>query len=243
MSRCPLGKMLFFSGVITYITVSRRRSSSQKPKTSDGKKHVIFVLGGPGAGKGTVCERLIPPTSTPTPTPTPISSNHAFFSAGDLLRAERNTNSPTAKIINSKISNGNFVPAEITVGLINKAFSNSKADIFLLDGFPRNIDNVTAWEEVIGDSITIDFVLFLDCPEDIMLGRIIERGRTSNRSDDNLETARKRFANFRKDSMPIVKKFEAQGKVHNVRADRPVDDVYLDCKKLVESNMKAILLL
>jgi len=76
-----------------------------------------------------------------------------------------------------------------------------------------------------------------------MLGRIIERGRTSNRSDDNLETARKRFANFRKDSMPIVKKFEAQGKVHNVRADRPVDDVYLDCKKLVESNMKAILLL
>ena len=96
---------------------------------------------------------------------------------------------------------------------------------------------------MIGDSITIDFVLFLDCPEDIMLGRIIERGRTSNRSDDNLETARKRFANFRKDSMPIVKKFEAQGKVHNVRADRPVDDVYLDCKKLVESNMKAILLL
>ena len=53
--------------------------------------------------------------------------------------------------------------------------------------------------------MTIDFVLFLNCPEEVMLGRIIARGKTSGRTDDNLEVARNRFKNFRKDSMPIVK--------------------------------------
>ena len=58
---------------------------------------------------------------------------------------------------------------------------------------------------MIGDDMTIDFVLFLNCPEEVMLGRIIARGKTSGRTDDNLEVARNRFKNFRKDSMPIVK--------------------------------------
>mmetsp|Transcript_31174 Transcript_31174/g.63346 ORF Transcript_31174/g.63346 Transcript_31174/m.63346 type:complete len:256 (-) Transcript_31174:2633-3400(-) len=195
--------------------------------TSDTKSKVVFVLGGPGAGKGTQCELL----ST--------RQGWAHLSAGDLLRAERNSGSDLASLINSKIAAGQIVPAEITVGLLEKAMNDIRSTDptrtkFLIDGFPRSEGNVTVWKEQMSDSADVRFVLFLDCPEDTMTSRLLERGKSSGRNDDQIDVIRKRFATFRGESMPIVDMYEKEGKVRKVVADRDVEEVYKDVAKLVE---------
>lgn len=57
---------------------------------------------------------------------------------------------------------------------------------FLIDGFPRSEGNVTAWKEVVGDAAVLEYVLFFECPYDILTSRLLERGKTSGRSDDSL---------------------------------------------------------
>jgi hypothetical protein len=94
----------------------------------------VFVLGGPGAGKGTQCALLVQ------------RLGFVHLSAGDLLRAERLSGSPTAALINEIINRGDIVPGEITTGLLKNAMESAAQRegkrYFLIDGFPRNEDNV-----------------------------------------------------------------------------------------------------
>lgn len=151
---------------------------------SETKAQVIFVLGGPGAGKGTQCANIV------------RDYGFVHLSAGDLLRLERNSGSKDAELINNYIKDGQIVPVAITVGLLKKAIEANMAEgrvNFLVDGFPRNKDNLDGWKEVMGDSAHVHFVLFFDCPEDVMEARLIERGKTSGRADDNIESIKKRY--------------------------------------------------
>ena len=86
-----------------------------------------------------------------------------------------------------------------------------------------------------GDNTRADvrFVLFLDCPEDTMTSRLLERAKTSGRVDDTIDVIRKRFVTFRGESMPIVDAYEKEGKVRKVIADRHVEEVYKEVAKLV----------
>lgn len=71
--------------------------------------------------------------------------------------------------------------------------SQTKGDHhFLIDGFPRNQDNLDGWNRVMGNYAKVQFVLFFDCPEDVMEARLLERGKTSGRTDDNIESIKKR---------------------------------------------------
>lgn len=200
--------------------------SSSSSNDNSVQFQVVFVLGGPGAGKGTQCTLLSERMSW------------THLSAGDLLREERQSGSDLAELINSHISQGQIVPSSITVKLIQNAMtkvysSDSTKTKFLIDGFPRSQENIQVWEEIMPEHVAkIQFVLFLDCPEDTMTGRLLERSKTSGRNDDNIETIRKRFVLFRETSMPIVNMFEEKGLVKTVVADKSVDDVY----KEVESH-------
>ncbi|CAM9940082.1 unnamed protein product, partial [Hapterophycus canaliculatus] len=119
---------------------------------------VVFVLGGPGSGKGTQCEIIAGVEAL----------GYVHLSAGDLLRAERNSGSDLAGMINDFIREGKIVPAEVTVGLLRKAMASSGKSRFLIDGFPRNPDNLAAWEaSTAGGAVIFDFALFLDCPEEV----------------------------------------------------------------------------
>ncbi|GMH85153.1 hypothetical protein TrST_g2778 [Triparma strigata] len=188
-------------------------------------KEVVFVLGGPGSGKGTQCELLIAQ-----------NPNIRFFSAGDLLRAERkDPSSKQGALINDLISKGEFVPASITVTLLKNAIDSCPpGSKFLIDGFPRNLDNVRVWDEMLAGECDVKFCLFLDCPEAVMIERILERGKSSGRVDDNREVLLKRFKNYEKDTVPIVKRFEADSKLKKVEADRPMDVVQKEVKGLFE---------
>ena len=105
---------------------------------------VVFVLGGPGAGKGTQCQKLCNDDA--------FKASFAHLSAGDLLRKERNSGSENAELINNYIKDGKIVPVEITVGLIKQEIQsllvNEGKYVFVIDGFPRNFDNYNGWDKV-----------------------------------------------------------------------------------------------
>ena len=180
------------------------------------KKKVVFVLGGPGSGKGTNCSKIVE------------EFGYVHLSAGDLLREERNSGSSLAEMINNFIAEGKIVPAEITVRLLKQAMEKATTSKFLVDGFPRDMDNLKCWETHMNSYADVQFLLFLDCPQHIMLGRLLERGKTSGRNDDNLESIKKRFSTYEESTRPIIEHFKSIGKVRQVDSHRELNAVYSD---------------
>lgn len=192
---------------------------------------VLFVLGGPGAGKGTQCAKLV--------------EKHGFthLSAGDLLRAEQDRpGSQFGDLIRDYIKNGLIVPMEVTVKLLENAMTDAlkakgtKQGRFLIDGFPRKLDQAYKFEDTVCPA---KLVLFFDCPEKVMEARLLERGKTSGRADDNAESIRKRFRVFIETSMPVVDYFEKQGKVVKVEAVTTADQVFATTEKRLRERLGA----
>ena len=173
-------------------------------------ENVIFVMGGPGAGKGTQCAKLA------------SKLDLCHLSAGELLRQEVASGSVRGKSIAKTISEGKIVQSSTTVGLLVKELGKRRGP-FLIDGFPRSLENLRAYEESVGDC---SFMLYLEVPEDEMLCRLLNRGKSSGRSDDNELTIRKRFRTFMRDSLPVVAELEARGLLRRVDAMGDPDVVY-----------------
>lgn len=194
------------------------------PAFSSDKVSVIFVLGGPGSGKGTQCAKLV--------------KDHGFIhlSAGDLLRDEqKRKGSKHGELIAKCLREGTIVPQEVTLALLEQAIKenyNKGSTRFLIDGFPRKMDQALSFERDIAKS---SFTLFFECPEQVMLERLLERGKTSGRTDDNIESIKKRFATFIQTSMPVVDYFEKQGRVVKLNCNQPVDEVYAQVKDALKS--------
>ena len=162
---------------------------------SCNKIHVSFILGPPLAGKGTQATNLVGEFGC------------VHLSAGDLLREERASGSELAEIIESYITQGSIVPVKITLDLIRNAMLKSGSSRFLIDGFPRNFDNLRGWNENMKD-VMVDSCIFLDCPEDELKRRLDIRAKTSGRSDDNIQTLEKRLITFRESTLPVVEQFK-----------------------------------
>mmetsp|Transcript_26234 Transcript_26234/g.51343 ORF Transcript_26234/g.51343 Transcript_26234/m.51343 type:complete len:247 (-) Transcript_26234:352-1092(-) len=168
-----------------------------------------------------------------------LKEHHEFvhLSAGDLLRAERKSGSANADLINSYIKEGKIVPVKITVGLIKKAMDDAKKQgkiYFLIDGFPRNQDNVEGWEEVVGDAADVRGVLYFMCEDDnILVERIVERGKTSGRLDDNKEAITKRLKTYYESTKPIIDMYEKKNLVLALDAAKSKTEVY----QLVKSRL------
>jgi UMP-CMP kinase len=103
-------------------------------------------------------------------------------------------------------------------------------------GFPRNAENLEGWYKVMGAFCTVEFVLFFDCPENVMEARLLQRGQTSGRTDDNPESIRKRFHTYLESTLPIIDRFAKEGKVQRVLATNSVEEVYKDVKRIFTSH-------
>lgn len=175
------------------------------------------MLGGPGAGKGTVCKLAQKETGC------------VHLSAGDLLRRERaQEGSPLKKVIDDSIKAGKMVPGDITVKLIREAIlSEKKSTLFLIDGFPRNSENLVGWNKLVGQSmVQLAPAVFFDCKQETMEKRLIHRGKTSGRADDKPEVIKKRFATFVKETVPIVEALRKTCGVISVDANGTVKECY-----------------
>ncbi|XP_021613980.1 UMP-CMP kinase 3 isoform X1 [Manihot esculenta] len=177
---------------------------------AEKKPTVVFVLGGPGSGKGTQCTNIVQ------------HFGYTHLSAGDLLREEIKSGSENGTMIQDMIKEGKIVPSEVTIKLLQKAMQENENDKFLIDGFPRNEENRAAFESI--TKIEPQFVLFFDCSEEEMERRLLNRNQ--GRVDDNIETIRKRFKVFLESSMPVIEYYGSKGKVRKIDASKPVEEVF-----------------
>ncbi|KAJ3342263.1 hypothetical protein HDU93_002736 [Gonapodya sp. JEL0774] len=186
--------------------------------------NIILVLGGPGSGKGTQCEKLVKEFGL------------AHLSTGDLLREEVAKGSTFGKELQEIMKVGGLVSTVVVLRLLKSAMLEKEdAPGFLIDGFPRALDQAQEFERVVGDCRSC---LYFECGLETLEARLIERGKTSGRSDDNMETIRLRFKTFQEQSMPVVEYFEKQGKVNRISSEAPVDEVYEKTRKQVDEILR-----
>jgi adenylate kinase family enzyme len=127
-----------------------------------------------------------------------------------------------------------LVSSELLVNLVKKQFEKENwQGIYLLDGFPRNQENIDAWNKIMGEKVNLKFLLYFECSFEAMEKRLLERGKTSGRSDDNAETIKKRFDTFTNQTQPILAQYETKGQVVKVNSERDVEEVHADVKRAI----------
>lgn len=177
---------------------------------------VIFVLGGPGSGKGTQCAKIVE------------KFGYTHLSSGDLLRDEVASGSERGKQLTEIMAQGELVPLEVVLDLLKEAMlsklSTSKG--FLIDGYPREVAQGIQFEYEI---TPCSLVIYFEVSDEVMTSRLMNRGLTSGRVDDNAETIRKRLETFHKHSLPVVQHYGAKCKT--ISAETDPDTVF---QKVVE---------
>ena len=175
--------------------------------------NVVFVLGGPGAGKGTMCKLA------------QAQLGWSHLSTGELCRDAMAAGGDDAATIESCLAAGQLVPNEIIVTLLAKEMERITRTTgnrnFLLDGFPRSLSNLEAWFDVFGRDSELPKMLYFECPYDVLVERILGRSKYSGRSDDNIESIKLRFDTFRAETLPTVELFRQKDKC--VEIDTSVD--------------------
>mmetsp|Transcript_36510 Transcript_36510/g.77670 ORF Transcript_36510/g.77670 Transcript_36510/m.77670 type:complete len:328 (-) Transcript_36510:40-1023(-) len=186
------------------------------------KPGVVFLIGGPGSGKGTQCERIA----------SDLGYHH--LSAGELLRAERKVEGSKYKeIIDKAIVDGKTVPSEVIAGLLEKAMRNSgwEKSRFVIDGYPRSQEQLKGWEDTLSSKVNLMFCLSLTVSREEMKRRLLGRAATSGRADDNEVTIEKRFVTFNEETGPLLKHFDEQGKLREIDGDRSPEDVWAEVQQ------------
>ncbi|KHJ93834.1 putative adenylate kinase [Oesophagostomum dentatum] len=163
---------------------------------------IFFIVGGPGSGKGTQCERIV------------AKYGLSHLSSGDLLRDEVKSGSPRGAQLTKIMEAGELVPLEVVLDLIKEAMLKEVArgsKGFLIDGYPR--------EPTICIPVQIQeakAVIFFEVSEDILVKRLLHRAETSGRADDNMETIKKRLKTFTTATAPVVDYYEKKNKLVRV---------------------------
>ncbi|MFO7726206.1 MAG: adenylate kinase [Oceanipulchritudo sp.] len=192
----------------------------------------IALFGPPGAGKGTQSEILI------------RKYNLTYISTGDLLRRELDEGSPLGEQAREIIASGGLVPDEIIVQIIEKTIAeNAQGEGFLFDGFPRTTIQAYILEGLmIKLNTSLTCLIDLQVPEDVSVERLVQRGKTSGRSDDNEAVIRNRLKEYGEKTLPVLQFYKDKGVRHKVDATRTVEEVSREVLRIVEDEQRKRLL-
>jgi adenylate kinase len=177
----------------------------------------IILFGPPGSGKGTQSEKLIDQYGL------------VHLSTGDLLRKERQLRTPLGIEAQQFIDKGQLVPDEVVIGMISSALDeNPQARGFLFDGFPRTVAQAEALDRLLElKKSEIALVLFLEVDEEELIKRLINRGKTSGRTDDADESIqRKRQEVYKNETLPVAAHYAKEKKVVNVDGIGDIDAIF-----------------
>ncbi|EOS59451.1 adenylate kinase [Firmicutes bacterium M10-2] len=204
----------------------------------------IFIMGAPGSGKGTFSSRI----------KDEFNLNH--ISTGDIFRANIANDTPLGQQAKAYTEKGLLVPDEITNKMVADYLANlsDKKNGYLLDGYPRTLDQALAFEEMTkGTDLAVDVVVAMDVPFDVLTKRITGR-RTckkcgaiyniyttppkvdgicdvcgealSQRKDDNEASLKVRLDEYAKNTEPVIAYYEEKGIVKHIDADRSMDEIW-----------------
>jgi adenylate kinase len=167
----------------------------------------LVLFGPPGSGKGTQAAFLIEKYGL------------IHISTGDLFRYEMGNDTPLGQEAKSYMAKGELVPDSVTIGMLrNKVEKHPDAQGFIFDGFPRTIPQAEALDALLSSMGTeVSGLISLDVGETEIVQRILKRGETSGRADDNDEaTVRKRIAVYRSETAPVFDYYDKQHKSHSI---------------------------
>jgi len=189
----------------------------------------LILFGPPGSGKGTQSEKLI------------AKYNLKHLSTGDLLRSEIANKTPLGLEAKNFMDKGNLVPDEVVIGMINDALDNNPdMEGFLFDGFPRTAIQAEELDKLLAKKNTcIDVMLALDVSEDELIKRLVKRGETSGRSDDdNEQVIRARIAEYHKKTATVADHYRKAHKVVLVKGEGSVDEIFSRLSAEIDRLMK-----
>ncbi|NMA75763.1 MAG: adenylate kinase [Actinomycetales bacterium] len=183
--------------------------------TSDASARRLLIVGPPGAGKGTQAVRLAEELSIPA------------ISTGDIFRANVSGETELGVLAKSYMDSGEYVPDSVTNDMVRSRLAEDDAkDGFLLDGYPRTLDQVEALDGILAELDTsLDAVLLLVVETEEVVGRLVERGREQGRSDDTEETIRRRLEVYAEQTAPLIDVYEKRDLVRRVDGMASIDEV------------------
>jgi len=189
----------------------------------------VILFGPPGSGKGTQSEKLVDKYGL------------MHLSTGDLLRKERQLKTPLGIEAQQFVDKGQLVPDEVVIGMISSALDeNPEAKGFLFDGFPRTVAQAEALDKLLElKKSEISLVLFLEVNEEELIKRLVNRAKTSGRTDDADENVqRKRQEVYKNETLPVAAHYAKSKKVVNVNGIGGIDDIFSRLSAQIDKKMK-----
>ncbi|EJW86880.1 hypothetical protein WUBG_02209 [Wuchereria bancrofti] len=186
---------------------------------------VIFVIGAPGAGKGTQCAKMVEKYGL------------THLSTGDLLRNEVESCGARADSLKKMMQNGELVPARIVLDLLKEAMSRATINGsrgFLIDGYPREIIQGEQFEREVQSP---DLVIYFKADKKVLYERCMNRQKISGRFDDSSETIQKRLKTYEIASALVVDYYDQKGKLLQITSEGTVEDVFA----IVETHLDKII--
>ncbi|CAF1098790.1 unnamed protein product [Adineta ricciae] len=191
---------------------------------SNTKPNVIFVIGAPGSGKGTQCKRIAK------------TFDYVHLSIGDLLRKEaERSDTDLGKQLKDHMKNGSLASTELVCKLLDEAMKKENKRNYLIDGFPRDKQNVDGWDKAMSDKVNLQCVLVFDCDEKTSTTRCLERGKSSGRADDNEESLKKRLVTYNESTRPIIELYETENLAHKIDASKDVDQIFEHVQNIMKN--------
>jgi adenylate kinase len=185
----------------------------------------LILFGPPGSGKGTQSEKLVEKYGL------------VHLSTGNLLREEIVNRTPLGMEAKNLMDKGHLVPDEVVIGMIDNSLEHHKgAAGFLFDGFPRTIAQAEAHDKLLHlKTAEIDLVLILDVDEEELIRRLVNRGKTSGRSDDADESVqRKRQEVYKRDTFPVAAYYEKLKKLVHADGMGEIDQVFERLRTVID---------
>ena len=187
----------------------------------------IVIFGAPGSGKGTQSDRLIEA----------YGLHH--ISTGEVLRDHISRGTELGRIANSYISKGQLIPDDLMIRVLEHLIDSNPdyaRDGVIFDGFPRTIPQAEALDAMLEKRGTkLNGVIGLDVPEDILIARLLNRGKETGRSDDNLETITSRLEVYNNQTSPLKEFYAKKGLLHMIEGTGGPEAVFELVKKAIES--------
>ena len=180
---------------------------------------IIILFGPPGAGKGTQAEKLVG------------KFNLKQLSTGDMLREAINRGSELGRRAKAIMDRGELVSDEIILSMISEKLENSDDSGFIFDGFPRNLQQATALDEILNKlELRLDIVIEIVVKDDVLISRIENRVRESKnaRSDDNEEVLKNRLNVYHQNTKMIKPYYLEKGKLVKIDGMRSIEEVSSD---------------
>jgi adenylate kinase family enzyme len=178
------------------------------------KPRIVLVIEGPGCGKGTQCKRIVQ------------NFKYVSFSTGDLLRQYVKDKKDGYEDIDNQMKEGKLISSATLMKVLKEYVMSSTNKKILVDGYPRNQENIDEWEKQMKDLVEVKGALYIEVSNEEMTKRLL--GRNEGRADDNEETIKKRLTTFEQQTKPIVSYFEKKGNLIKIDGMKTVDEISKD---------------